>query len=73
MSAENSLHQGRTVPPVSSVVEMPWIFSRSGEYPLVEVTPPKNVTDSHFMAHLLLLKMSPSFWAMLNRFMILVS
>ena len=37
MSAGNSLHQGRIVAPVLSGVGvisvMPWIFSRSGEYP----------------------------------------
>ena len=51
------------------ISEMPWIFSGSGEYPSAEKTLPKNVTDSCFMAHFLLLKMSPSFWATLNKFM----
>ena len=50
-----------------------WIFSRSGKYPSSEKTPPKNVTDSCLMAHFLLLKMSPSFWAMLNKFMMFAS
>ena len=29
---------------------MPWIFPRSGEYPSAEKTPPKNITNSCFMA-----------------------
>ena len=38
------------------ISEMPWIFSRSVEYPSAEKTLPKNVMDSCFMAHFLLLK-----------------
>ena len=48
-------------------------FLDLGEYPSAENTPPKNVTDSCFMVHFLLLKMSPSFWAMLNRLMLFAS
>ena len=55
----------------SVILEMLWIFSGSGEYISLEKTPPKNVTDSCFMAHFSLLKMSPSFWTMLNKFMML--
>ena len=78
MSAGNLLLLKMTVVPASFggggvISVMPWIFSGSGEYPLAENTPPKNVTESCLMEHLLLLKTSPSFWATLNKFMMLAS
>ena len=76
-SVGNLLHQKTIVALVSSEVVSSQrcleFFSRSGEYPSAEKTLPKNITDSCFMAHFLLLKTSPSFWATLNKFMMLAS
>ena len=65
MSAGNSLLLGMIAALAliwgGVISEIRWIFSGFGEYPSAEKTLPKNVMDSCFMVHFLLLKMSPSF------------